>query len=56
MSTSEELRARALELENRVPPIHFGPHTDDERMQLEKAAGLRAEAERLDAADRTNEN
>ncbi|MEU5709927.1 hypothetical protein [Streptomyces flaveolus] len=53
MSTPSELRARAAELEQRVPPAHAGPRTDDERMWLEKAAALRAEADRLDAADRT---
>ncbi|MGW2461842.1 hypothetical protein ACWC2M_22835 [Streptomyces sp. NPDC001761] len=53
MSTPTELRARAAELEQRVPPAHAGPRTDDERMWLEKAAALRAEADRLDAAERT---
>lgn len=51
MSTPTELRARASELEQRVPPIHAGPRTDDERMWLEKAAALRAEANRLETAD-----
>lgn len=49
-SAGNELRARAAELEQRVPPVHAGPRTDDERMWLEKAAALRAEADRLDAA------
>jgi hypothetical protein len=43
-----ELRARAAELESRVPPIHAGPRTDDERMWLEKSAALRSEADRLE--------
>lgn len=47
--TPAELRDRAAELEQRVPPAHAGPRTDDERMWLEKAAALRAEADRLDA-------
>ncbi|WP_399559446.1 hypothetical protein [Streptomyces chartreusis] len=55
MSTSEELRARAQKLESRVPPVTAGPRTDDERMWLEKAAALRAEADRLAAADRVAE-
>ncbi|MFB6881397.1 hypothetical protein ACFCY8_11230 [Streptomyces noursei] len=58
MSTAAELRARAAELENRVPPVTAGPRTDDERMWLEKATALRAEADRLDeseTADRTTE-
>jgi hypothetical protein len=45
MSTPSELRARAGELEQRVSPVHAGPRTDDERMWLEKAAALRAEAD-----------
>ncbi|WP_030188044.1 hypothetical protein [Streptomyces violaceorubidus] len=45
MSTPTELRARAAELESRVPPLIAGPRTDDERMWLEKAAALRAEAD-----------
>lgn len=48
MSTPSELRARATELENRVPPATAGPRTDDERMWLEKVAALRAEADRLE--------
>jgi hypothetical protein len=52
MTTPSELRARADELENRVPLAHAGPRTDDERMWLEKAAALRAEADRLDAAEK----
>ncbi|MBX4178454.1 hypothetical protein [Streptomyces geysiriensis] len=48
------LRYRADELESRVPPVTAGPRTDDERMWLEKAAALRAEADRLEA-DRTTE-
>lgn len=45
MSSPTELRARAAELEQRVPPVTAGPRTDDERMWLEKAAALRAEAD-----------
>lgn len=48
MSTPSELRARATELEQRVPPIHAGPRTGDERMWLEKATALRAEADRME--------
>jgi hypothetical protein len=48
MPTPAELRARATELEQRVPPAHAGPRTDDERMWLEKAAALRAEADRAE--------
>ncbi|MFF8910532.1 hypothetical protein [Streptomyces olivaceoviridis] len=48
MSTPSELRARAAELESRVPPVHAGSRTDDERMWLEKAAALRAEAGRAE--------
>lgn len=48
MSTPAELRARATELENRVPPVTAGPRTDDERMWLEKATALRAEADQID--------
>ncbi|MFJ3043585.1 hypothetical protein [Streptomyces tendae] len=55
MSTPTELRARADELESRVPPVTAGPRTDDERMWLEKAAALRNEADQLDAADRATE-
>ncbi|MEU3639885.1 hypothetical protein AB0H23_27175 [Streptomyces albogriseolus] len=51
--TPAELRDRATELEQRVPPAHAGPRTDDERMWLEKAAALRAEADRLEAARAT---
>ncbi|WP_394436259.1 hypothetical protein [Streptomyces sp. SGAir0957] len=50
MQAADELRARAAELEARVPPVTAGPRTDDERMWLEKAAALRAEADQLDAA------
>lgn len=46
MSTPAELRARAAELKSRVRPLIAGPRTDDERMWLEKAAALRAEADR----------
>jgi hypothetical protein len=55
MSNPTKLRARAAELESRVPPVIAGPRTDDERMWLEKAAALRAEADRLDAAGRDDE-
>ncbi|MEU9349003.1 hypothetical protein AB0D74_48185 [Streptomyces sp. NPDC048278] len=48
MSDPIDLRARAAELEQRVPPIHAGPRTDEERMWLEKAAALRAEADRAE--------
>jgi hypothetical protein len=48
VSTPSELRARADELESRVPPAHAGPRTDDERMWLEKAAALRAEADQVE--------
>ncbi|MFG3244189.1 hypothetical protein [Streptomyces sp. NPDC048157] len=51
MTTPDELRARATELESRVPPVTAGPPTDDERMWLEKAAALRAEADTLDGAE-----
>ena len=50
MATPDELRARAAELETRVPPVTAGPRTDDERMWLEKAIALREEADRLEAA------
>lgn len=50
MSTPAEMRARAEELESRVPPVTAGPRTDDERMWLEKAAALRAEADQMDAS------
>lgn len=49
MATPTELRARATELENRVPPVTAGPRTDDERMWLEKAAALREEADHLES-------
>jgi hypothetical protein len=52
MTSPDELRSRAGELEDRVPPLAAGPHTDDERMVLEKARALRAEADQLEA-DRT---
>lgn len=55
MTTPAELRARATELESRVPPIQAGPRTDDERMWLEKAAALREEADRVETADRTEQ-
>ncbi|MGX5183405.1 GntR family transcriptional regulator [Streptomyces avermitilis] len=48
MSSPAELRARAADLESRVPPVAAGPRTDDERMLLEKAAALRTEADRLE--------
>ncbi|MCX5000968.1 hypothetical protein [Streptomyces longwoodensis] len=51
MTTPSELRARAAELEQRVPPINAGPRTDDERMWLEKAAALRVEADEAEALD-----
>ncbi|MGW1606579.1 hypothetical protein [Streptomyces eurythermus] len=51
MSTPSELRARAAELEQRVPPITAGPRTDDERMWLEKAAALRDEADQAEVLD-----
>jgi hypothetical protein len=55
MSNPTDLRARAAELESRVPPVTAGPRTDDERMWLEKAAALRAEADQIEATDRTTE-
>jgi hypothetical protein len=55
MGSPTELRARADKLENRVPPVTAGPRTDDERMWLEKAAALRAEADRLDDPGRDDE-
>lgn len=55
MRNPTDLRARADELESRVSPVTAGPRTDDERMWLEKAAALRAEADRIEAADRTTE-
>ncbi|MEV4975499.1 hypothetical protein [Streptomyces scopuliridis] len=55
MNTPAGLRARANELENRVPPLTAGPRTDDERMWLEKATALHAEADQLDATNRTTE-
>ncbi|MFE3608346.1 hypothetical protein [Streptomyces goshikiensis] len=42
------LRERAASLEGRVPPAAAGPRTDDERMLLEKAAALRAQADLLE--------
>lgn len=51
MSTPAELRARAAELEDRVSPATVGPWTDDERLWLEKAAALRAEADRAEVAE-----
>jgi hypothetical protein len=48
MPTPAELRARADELESRVSPVTAGPRTDDERMWLEKAGALRAEADKLE--------
>ncbi|WP_405444628.1 hypothetical protein [Streptomyces erythrochromogenes] len=50
-SASAALRTRATELEERVPPTAAGPRTDDERMFLEKAAALRAEADLLESSD-----
>jgi hypothetical protein len=55
MTTPAELRARAADLESRVPPVTAGPRTDDERMWLEKAGALRAEADKLETTDRTTE-
>ncbi len=55
MPTPSELRARATALENRVPPIHAGPRTDDERMWLEKAAALRAEADQIGEQEEDDE-
>lgn len=55
MPTPAELRARADELESRVPKVTAGPRTDDERMWLEKAGALRAEADKLETADRATE-
>ncbi|MFF2228924.1 hypothetical protein ACFVV7_37025 [Streptomyces globisporus] len=49
MPAPEELRARADELEDRISPLIAGPRTDDERLFGEKAAALRAEADRLEA-------
>ena len=49
MPNAGELRARADELESRVPPVTAGPRTDDERMWLEKAAALRAEADQIES-------
>ncbi|MEL3946387.1 hypothetical protein [Streptomyces sp. LNU-CPARS28] len=46
--TPAELRARAQELEDRVPPLTAGPRTGDERLALEKAAALRAEADHVE--------
>ncbi|MFJ3950342.1 hypothetical protein ACIPXV_09755 [Streptomyces libani] len=48
MTTPDKMRARATELESRARPLLAGPRTDDERMWLEKAAALRAEADRLE--------
>ncbi|MEU2354558.1 hypothetical protein ABZ599_16575 [Streptomyces misionensis] len=48
MSSPAELRARAADLESRVPPVAAGPRTDDERMLLEKAEALRTEADLLE--------
>ena len=55
MSTPTELRARADELESRMPPVTAGPRTDDERMWLEKATALRAEADQREADARVTE-
>ncbi|WP_158819129.1 MULTISPECIES: hypothetical protein [Streptomyces] len=55
MSTPSELRARAAELEQRVPPATAGPRTDDERMWLEKAAALRAEADQFEEQEEDDE-
>ncbi|MFF8932396.1 hypothetical protein ACF1AO_34600 [Streptomyces longwoodensis] len=51
MTTPSELRVRAAELEQRVSPLTAGPRTDDERMWLEKASALRAEADQADELD-----
>lgn len=48
MSSPGDLRARSQELESRVPPVTAGPRSQDERMFLEKAAALRAEADELE--------
>ncbi|MFG2408788.1 hypothetical protein ACGFR8_31480 [Streptomyces brevispora] len=53
MNTPTNLRTRATELEGRVPPIIAGPRTNDERMWLEKAAALRAEAAELEGPTQT---
>ncbi|MEW2493891.1 hypothetical protein AB0942_10125 [Streptomyces nodosus] len=53
MSSRAKLRARAADLESRVPPLVAGPRTDDERMWLEKAAALRTEADRLETPGAT---
>jgi hypothetical protein len=55
MSTPAELKARAAELEDRVPPLAAGPRTDDDRMWLEKATALRDEAKRLETQDITEQ-
>jgi hypothetical protein len=55
MPTPAELRARAAELESRVPPVTAGPRTDDERMWLEKPAALREEADCLESDDRATQ-
>lgn len=55
MPTPTELRDRSAELESRVPPVIAGPRTDDERMWLEKAGALRAEADKMETADRESE-
>ncbi|MER5482547.1 hypothetical protein ABT024_04935 [Streptomyces sp. NPDC002812] len=44
----DALRERATELEGRVPPAAARPRTDDERMFLERAAALRANADTLE--------
>jgi hypothetical protein len=49
VTSPDELRVRAGELEGRVPPLAAGPRTDDERLVLEKAGALRDEADRLEA-------
>ncbi|MFJ4741042.1 hypothetical protein [Streptomyces sp. NPDC088775] len=51
MPSPAELRQRATELEDRIPPADAGPRTDNERMFAEKATALRAEADRLEAEE-----
>ncbi|MEU1088354.1 hypothetical protein ABZ401_16250 [Streptomyces sp. NPDC005892] len=52
MPAADDLRTRAAKLEKRVKPTLAGPHTDDEHRWLDKAAALRAEADKLDAAEK----
>lgn len=49
MRQADDLRCRAADFESRVKPLSAGPRTDDERMWLEKAAALRAEADQMEA-------